>query len=170
MENDRVVYLSLGSNLGDRAAYLYSAREMIDSVSGCLVTARSSVYESEAIDMSPGAGFFLNQALKLSCELRPEEALERLEEIERRLGRNLKGRPHCRTIDIDILLYGERVIETERLKTPHPRLHRRLFALRTLLELSPELVDPRNGTPYACYLKDLSQQHVKILREDARQL
>lgn len=111
--------------------------------------------------MSSIAGPFLNQVVCCEVESRPLEFLKNLEEIESNLGRKNKGQKLPRTIDIDILLYGEFVIDSQRLTVPHAALTERIFALEPLLELDPELVDPRNSKGYASVLSELMRKQVK---------
>lgn len=169
MRKTSVVYLLLGSNLGDRERYLELAREMIESLPECRALGASSVLESEAEGLPPGAGPFLNQVVSYEADARPLDLLENLEEIERQLGRKDKGQALARTIDIDILLYGNFVIDSERLTVPHRELPHRIFALEPLLELQPDLVDPRNARAYAIVLNELSSQQAKPHTQHVRQ-
>ncbi len=155
------VYLLLGSDLGDRERYLGLARDMIGELPDCQLCGASSISESAAVDLPPGAGPFLNQVVRCEVGLQPLELLVSLEEIESRLGRENKSQKLPRTIDLDILLYGDFVIDSERLTIPHAELTNRIFALEPLLELQPELVDPRNSRAYASVLSELLRQQVK---------
>ena len=136
-------YISLGSNLGDRAANLLLAvRGMLDS--GLVVSRLSSVYETEPVgtsqtDMPP----FLNMVAELRIPLpAPEQLLAHLLRIEYSLGRTREVPGGARTIDLDLLLYGDQTRGTEFLTLPHPRLHQRRFVLVPLAELAPRLVHP----------------------------
>lgn len=137
----KLVYLGLGSNLGDRRANLESAIAQLAALG--TVTARSSCYETEPMEV-PGQPWFLNCAVALETELMPKQLLARLLEIERSLGRKRKsGQPKGpRTIDLDILLFGSSVIETAGLTIPHPALHERRFVLEPLAEIAPEARHP----------------------------
>jgi 2-amino-4-hydroxy-6-hydroxymethyldihydropteridine diphosphokinase len=129
------VYLSLGSNLGDRHANLQAAVERLQP------RRASPVYETSPVDY-PEQPFFLNQVVEAETDLTPLQYLSRTQEIERDLGRvrNIPRGP--RTIDIDILLFDTRLIQTARLEVPHPRLQERRFVLVPLADLAPDLRHP----------------------------
>jgi 2-amino-4-hydroxy-6-hydroxymethyldihydropteridine diphosphokinase len=136
------VYIGLGTNLGDRAAMLRAALEQIE------VAGVSPVHETEPVGITDQPRF-LNAAAAVETELPPRDVLDRLLGIERRLGRTRDGpRFGPRTIDLDLLLYGNERIDEPGLEVPHPRLHERLFALEPLLELDPQLELPGRGPLY----------------------
>jgi 2-amino-4-hydroxy-6-hydroxymethyldihydropteridine diphosphokinase len=138
------VYLGLGSNLGERIELLKEAIRMIGETAG-KVTAISSLYETEPVGLEKG-GDFLNIVLCLETNLSPSGLLGRILMIESKLGRvRCETRYTSRTIDIDILLYNNEIIEKEALSIPHPRLHQRKFVLIPLNELAPDLVHPVFG-------------------------
>lgn len=134
-------YVSLGSNLGDRAGYLVLAvRGMMNA--GLRVSRLSSVYETEPVDVVDQP-LFLNMVAELDAPLpAPEQLLARLLRVEYLLDRRRDVKRGPRTVDIDLLLYGERESATELLTLPHPRLHLRRFVLAPLAELSPHLRHP----------------------------
>ncbi|HYJ46461.1 MAG TPA: 2-amino-4-hydroxy-6-hydroxymethyldihydropteridine diphosphokinase [Pyrinomonadaceae bacterium] len=134
-------YVSLGSNLGDRAGHLLLAvRGMLEA--GLMVTRLSAIYETEPVDVREQP-FFLNMVAEVRITVfSPEQTLARLLRIEYALGRRRELRRGPRTVDLDLLLYGEEVRETEFLQLPHPRLHKRRFVLAPLAELAPELKHP----------------------------
>ena len=160
MRKTSAVYLLLGSNLGDRAQYLEQARDMIGKLPDCRIVGASSVRETEALGMPSWAGMFLNQVVVCEMDDGPLAALEKLEKIERLMGRKNKGQALPRTIDIDILLYGKVVMDSVRLTIPHARLADRIFALEPLVEVCPGLVDPRSATAYAGILSELSRRRI----------
>jgi 2-amino-4-hydroxy-6-hydroxymethyldihydropteridine diphosphokinase len=134
-------YLALGSNLGDRAGNLLLAlRGMMEAA--LVVTRVSSVYETEAVsdvDQRP----FLNMVAEIGNPLpAPEQVMARLLRIEYALGRTREVKDGPRTIDLDLLLYGEHKSDTEFLRLPHPRLHERRFVLEPLAEIAPYLIHP----------------------------
>lgn len=136
-----LAYLGLGSNLGDRAAHLRRARELLAATPGVSLAGASAVYETEPVgrtDQPP----FLNQVLAVRTRLAPAALLERAQAVEAALGRVRGERWGPRVIDVDILLYGEMVVRRPDLEIPHPRLAERAFALVPLAELAPELVLP----------------------------
>ena len=125
--------LLLGGNLGNRELALAQAMEKIEAHVG-EITAHSSIYESEPWGFED-KNQFLNQAIKVNTELNPQQLLDKLLEIEQSLGRVRTGKLSARTIDIDILFYGNQKITTETLTIPHPRISERLFTLLPLAEL-----------------------------------
>lgn len=142
-----VVYIGLGSNLGNRGEFLASAIERIGSDAGRIV-ARSSVLETRAVDFTDQPDF-LNQVIKIETGLDPLLLLDVLKRIETGLGRNKTFPKGPREIDLDILLYDDLVLDDERLVIPHPQIVRRDFVLYHLVELDPELRDPLSGIKYA---------------------
>jgi len=138
-------YVGLGSNLGDRAATLSRAVELLGREPGIEVVAVSSFRETDPVgylDQPP----FLNGAVAVETSLAPGAVLDALLEVERVLGRTRLGpRYGPRTVDLDLLLMDEIVVDGPGLTVPHPRLHERAFALEPLLELDPDLVVPGHG-------------------------
>lgn len=137
----KTVYLSLGSNVGDRLATIQAAITQIAN-SG-RVTAVSSVYETEPVDFA-AQPWFLNCVVKLETEKMPSQLLPLMLKIERQHGRN-RSTEHGkgpRTLDIDILLFGNSVIKTKDLTVPHPAMHQRRFVLEPLAEISPGVRHP----------------------------
>jgi 2-amino-4-hydroxy-6-hydroxymethyldihydropteridine diphosphokinase len=159
------VYLLLGSNLGDRERNLAGALTRLESVEGLELLATSSVYTSEAVGMTGDTPPFLNQVVKADYLYTPVELLDHTEKIERDLGRTDKGKRLPRPLDIDILLYGTRTVQTERLTIPHRELTRRPFALVPLLEIDPELMHPATGKPLSVHLTDKQRRTVVLFRE-----
>src|SRR4051812_8982684 len=134
-------YVSLGSNLGDRAGHLLlGVRGMLDA--GLAVARLSAVYETEPVDVREQP-FFLNLVAELRATMfSPEQTLARLLRVEYALGRRREIPRGPRTIDLDLLLYGAERRATEFLQLPHPRLHERRFVLTPLAELAPDLMHP----------------------------
>jgi 2-amino-4-hydroxy-6-hydroxymethyldihydropteridine diphosphokinase len=136
----KTAYLSLGSNLGDRAAHLAGAMQRLEAT-GVRILRRSSVYETEPQDRRDQP-WFLNMVIEVETDLAPLELLAQTQTIEKDMGRQ-RGEPKGpRTIDIDILLHGSSVIATAELEIPHPRLAARRFVLEPLAELAPEMLHP----------------------------
>lgn len=140
-------YIGLGSNLGDREANLARTREMLGEAGGVIITGESGVEETDPVDYLDQPPF-LNQVLRIRTDIAPMALLELLQGIERSLGRIRDVPKGPRTIDLDILLYGDSIIDTEILKIPHPQIRNRRFVLRQLLEIEPELRDPVTGAHY----------------------
>ena len=138
-------FVGVGTNLGDRAAMLRAAVEQLRAEPAVEVVAVSSIRETDPVGIVEQPRF-LNAAVALETDLSARELLDRLLGIERRLGRTREGpRFGPRTIDLDLLVYGEAVIVEPGLEVPHPRLHERLFALEPLADLDPDLVVPGRG-------------------------
>ncbi|HEY7338557.1 MAG TPA: 2-amino-4-hydroxy-6-hydroxymethyldihydropteridine diphosphokinase [Bryobacteraceae bacterium] len=137
----KIVYLSLGSNVGDRDAHLARTLDRLGSEDMRVVRA-SSVYETEPRDV-PDQPWFLNQIVEVETSLFPKQLLARLQKIEIGMGRVRVQEKGPRTIDIDILLYGNAIVSTPGLEIPHPRLPDRRFVLEPLAELAPEFRHPR---------------------------
>ena len=131
------VYLSLGSNLNDRLGLLREAVRLIGQTEGCLLTAQSGLYETEPVGYTD-QGLFLNMAVRVETCLLPEELLQKLQQIEEKLGRTREIRWGPRTLDIDILLYDRLQQNSPRLTLPHPRMLERAFVLVPLKEIFRE--------------------------------
>ena len=135
----KLVYLSLGSNVGDRAAYLKAAIERLRTLGE--VGAVSSFYETEPVEFA-AQPWFLNCAVKLNTEKMPKQLLNGVLDIEKEMGRKRLKKKGPRTIDIDILLFGNSIIETKGLTVPHPAMHERRFVLEPLAEIASEARHP----------------------------
>ncbi len=136
----KLVYIALGSNLGDRAENLRQAREQI-TAPDLRVLRASSIYETAPRDVTDQP-WFLNQVIECETELFPRQLLERLQKIERAIGRKRRIAKGPREIDLDILLFGDAVMKAPELEVPHPRLPERRFVLEPLAELVPEKRHP----------------------------
>jgi 2-amino-4-hydroxy-6-hydroxymethyldihydropteridine diphosphokinase len=139
-------FVGLGSNLGDPEELIRSALELLGAEAAIEVVGVSSLRETDPVGYEDQPRF-LNGAAELATELPPQELLERLLAIERQLGRVRGEGPRFgpRTIDLDLLLYGQESVEEPGLTLPHPRLHERRFALEPLAELDPALEVPGRG-------------------------
>ena len=136
----KTVYLSLGSNVGDRAANLARAVAAL-ATHGVRVTRVSSLYETEPVEMREQA-WFLNCVVEAETELMPRQLMRRLLGIERGLGRKRRVPKGPRVIDMDILLFGSSVVRAEELEIPHPRMAERRFVLVPLAEIAAGVVHP----------------------------
>jgi 2-amino-4-hydroxy-6-hydroxymethyldihydropteridine diphosphokinase len=133
------VYLSLGSNVGDRAANLRTAINRVGSLGDVMTV--SSFYETEPVEFA-AQPWFLNCAVELDTEKMPKQLLAGILDIEREMGRRRVQKKGPRTLDIDILLFGNSIIQTKGLTIPHPAMHERRFVLEPLAEIAPEARHP----------------------------
>ncbi len=152
-----LAYVSLGSNLGDRAGnLLLGIRGMMEA--GLHITRLSSIYESEPVDTFAQPDF-LNMVAELSGGLpKPNQMMGRLLRIEYLLGRTREVARGPRVIDLDLLLFGDHTSATELLTLPHPRMHLRRFVLQPLAELAPSLIHPTLQQTIATLLENLDDQ------------
>jgi len=140
MPQARTVYLSLGSNVGDRAANLARAIEALSNA-GVRVLRRSSFYATEPVDVRTQS-WFLNCVIEAETELMPRQLLRAVQSIEMSLGRRRLVERGPRTMDIDLLLYGSSIVRAAELELPHPRMAARRFVLVPLAEIAPYLQHP----------------------------
>jgi len=145
------VYLSLGSNLGDRKAQLQEAVRLLQTNPSISNIKMSSIYETAPVGYL-NQDAFLNLVIRLETSLSPLELLDICQEIEQALHRERLVRWGPRTVDLDVLLYGQEQLATERLTIPHPRMYERAFVLVPLQELMPSLILP----------EDLEMQEVHV--------
>jgi 2-amino-4-hydroxy-6-hydroxymethyldihydropteridine diphosphokinase len=139
-------FVGIGANLGDREATIRRAVELLDEIDGIEVVAMSALRETEPWGPVEQPAF-VNGAVAVETALEPPELLAALLDVERLLGRVRTGaRWGPRTIDLDLLLYGERVVVEPGLTVPHPRLYERRFALEPLAELAPDAYVPGHGS------------------------
>jgi 2-amino-4-hydroxy-6-hydroxymethyldihydropteridine diphosphokinase len=135
-------YLSLGSNLGDRAANLRAAVAQLD-VAGRLLSV-SALYETQPVDV-PDQPWFLNCVAAIATDKTPRELLKLALQVEAAMGRLRMSKKGARKIDIDVVLFGDRVVNDPGLKIPHPAMHLRRFVLEPLVEIAPEARHPELG-------------------------
>jgi len=153
-----IVYLSLGSNLGDRLANLHAAIDALPS-RGVLVRQVSSIYETEPVDFLEQP-WFLNCVVEAEAEIEPHALLQSLRVIESQLGSQKEFAKGPRKLDLDILLYGDEAIATSDLQIPHPRMLQRRFVLTPLAEIAPNLRHlswPATASTLLAHLIDPSQ-------------
>ncbi len=136
-----IAYIGLGSNLGDRVAYLRSAVNAIQHLGDSMSI--SSIYESEPFGVGDEQQpMYLNMAVSVETKLDPEQLMSELMEIERANGRVRVRRNESRTLDLDVLMFGEEILDTPDLTVPHPRMHERGFVMLPLAEIAPHSVHP----------------------------
>jgi 2-amino-4-hydroxy-6-hydroxymethyldihydropteridine diphosphokinase len=134
--------IALGSNLGDRLENLRGARKKLVDFNGAASPILSSaIYETDPVGCEPGAGKFLNAVIEFEYDGDPEDLLDELRAIETSLGRGPEHeRNKSRTIDLDLLYFGENKIDNKKLQLPHPRMHLRKFVLAPLADIRPDLI------------------------------
>ncbi len=136
-----LAYIGLGSNIGARETLLKTSIEKLEAGNDMTVTKISPLYETKPVGGPPQPDY-INAALEINTQLHPGQLLDRLHEIENDLGRERTVKWGPRTIDLDILLYGNEVVDNERLTIPHPLMHEREFALAPLSEIAPNVEHP----------------------------
>ena len=154
------VHIGLGANLGDARATLEAARDALAALPACTLVACSSWWRSAPLDAS--GPDFINGVVALDTTLSPLALLDALQAIERQHGRERPYRNAPRTLDLDLLLFGEQIITDSRLTVPHPRLLERAFVVYPLLEIAPQLTVPGFG-PLAAALPAVQGQRVQRL-------
>ncbi len=157
--------IALGSNLGDRLANLSGAKERVLEAPGVVGLCRvSSVYASDPVDCAPDSPRYFNAVLELEFEGMAIDLLDALQAIEVSMGRpSSHGFNTPRTIDIDILYFGDEVINETRLTVPHPRLQQRRFVLEPLSKIVPNLILPTTETSVKCLLQELQDEEQELI-------
>ena len=134
-------FIGAGSNLGNREANLKEARERLAAASGIKIKKVSPVYETDPVG-GPEQGKYLNAVWEVETNFSPPELLKEILSIEARMGRRRTVPNAPRTIDLDILFYGDQILQQTGLQIPHPRLHERWFVLKPLADLAPDFIHP----------------------------
>ena len=164
------VVISLGANLGSPETQLARARDAISELAGCRCVAQSSLYRTEPVDVSADNEHlsFLNAIVVIETSRSPEELMDALSDLERREGRMRGEQANApRTLDLDMILAGEHVIESAGLTVPHPRWRSRRFVLQPLAEIGPDLRDPVTGRSVSDLLSELPERPgVELYKEN----
>lgn len=132
--------IALGSNLGNSSEYLIKSTESLSRLPNITLLAKSSLYKTKAV--GPPQPDYLNGCITIKTELTPDLLLEKLLEVENRFGRIRQERWGPRTLDLDLLLYDDLILESPNLQIPHPRMHERAFVLVPLAEIAADWVEP----------------------------
>ncbi|MBI4666953.1 MAG: 2-amino-4-hydroxy-6-hydroxymethyldihydropteridine diphosphokinase [Nitrospinae bacterium] len=159
-------YLSLGSNVGDRAGYIRAAVELLIAGGGAALAATGRFYETEPVG-EKDQPWFVNTAIMIETSMTPEGLLARLKQIEKQMGRIDTGRWGPRVIDMDIIFYDGLVMDTAELKIPHPLAHARRFVMAPLADMAPEFVHPALGRTVKGILSSIADdgQTVRVFKE-----
>ena len=158
-----IAYIGIGSNLGDRLYYLQSGVEALDELG--TVLAVSGVYETEPVGVESPQPHYLNMVVAVEMSLSPPNAMARLLTVERENQRESHERNAARTLDLDLLSYGDEIIDTPLLTLPHPRLYQRAFVLAPLAEIAPDFLHPATGFSVTEMLARVGCQHIEKIGE-----
>jgi len=139
-----IAYIGIGSNQGDARAHVLQAFDELARLPGTRLEGRSALYRSEPVD-APGQPDYVNAAAGVDTDLSAAQLLAALQDLELRHGRERPARNAPRTLDLDLLLYGDMALESPMLMLPHPRMHQRAFVLMPLLDLDARLEVPGRG-------------------------
>lgn len=156
--NQNTAYIALGANLGDRERNIRDALRRLAASSEISIRKISSLLENPAVGGPAGAPSFLNVVAEIETTLSPRALLQRLLAVEHELGRERHEKWEPRKIDLDLILYGNMVIDEPDLIVPHPRMHERRFVLQPLAEIAPQVLHPVLHQKAAALLQNLGQQ------------
>ena len=156
------VYIGIGSNLGDKAGNCLRAIDWLDRLAGCEILARSDLFQTEPQGFED-QDWFVNGVVSLETDLPVRALLKAVLHVEKGMGRVRKRRWDSRVIDLDILLYGEHVIQERDLIVPHPRMHLRRFVLVPLTQLAPNLIHPTLGKTMAQLFRDCPEEGQSVI-------
>ena len=154
--------IALGSNLGDSLATLEAATAELAAIPGMQLQAKSSWYITKAV--GPPQPDYLNGCIILQVEINPQELLQKLLAIEEKFGRVRQQRWGARSLDLDLLLYDDLIIDTPNLQIPHPRMQERAFVLVPLAEIAPDWVEPISGFVIRDLVKKVDCSDVHLLK------
>lgn len=154
--NAHIAYLGFGSNLGDTLSTLRQARLILKTNPKTRVTATSPLYRTTPVGGPPDQPDYLNGVMEIDTTLEPLELLHFCQTIEERFGRKRTVRWEARTLDIDLLLFADRVIDSDELQLPHPRMSERGFVLRPLCDLAADCIHPKLHCTLTALLAEIS--------------
>ena len=163
MSDLHIVYISAGSNMGDRLQNCRKGIESLTESGNSRILAQSRIYTTEPVDYKD-QDWFINMMVKLETAHDPFQLLDHIEHIQRAAGRMhdpIRFGP--RILDLDIILYDDRIIDSERLVVPHPRMHKRSFVLKPICDIDPAIIHPVLKQDMQSLLKRLGQDKQKVL-------
>jgi 2-amino-4-hydroxy-6-hydroxymethyldihydropteridine diphosphokinase len=163
MSDLHIVYISAGSNMGDRLQNCRKGIESLTESGNSRILAQSCIYTTEPVDYED-QDWFINMMVKLETAHDPFQLLDHIEHIQRAAGRMhdpIRFGP--RILDLDIILYDDRIIDSERLVVPHPRMHKRSFVLKPICDIDPAIIHPVLKQDMQSLLKRLGQDKQKVL-------
>lgn len=156
------VFLGLGSNVGDRLKYIEDAIARISGLEGVALVKKASVYETEPWGVKD-QDYFLNTAVEIDTQLSAEDIHKAIKSVEEELGRENREKWTSREIDIDLLFYGNEIIDSENLKVPHREIENRKFVLIPLAELDQDIIHPVLNKPISVLLRETGD-HLEVLK------
>jgi 2-amino-4-hydroxy-6-hydroxymethyldihydropteridine diphosphokinase len=154
--------LALGSNIGDSVTTLEAATQALTAIPGIELEAKSSWYRTKAV--GPPQPDYINACIILQVKMSPQELLDTLLAIEQKFGRVRRERWGARSLDLDILLYDDLILDTPTLQIPHPRMHERAFVLVPLVEIAPDWIEPVSGLAIKQLVKKVDCSDVHLLK------
>ena len=163
MSNLHIAYISAGSNMGDRLQNCRKGIESLTESGNSRILAQSRIYTTEPVDYED-QDWFINMMVKLETAHDPFQLLDQIEDIQRAAGRlhdPIRFGP--RILDLDIILYDDRIIDSERLVVPHPRMHKRSFVLKPICDIDPAIIHPVLKQDMQFLLKRLGEDKQKVL-------
>jgi 2-amino-4-hydroxy-6-hydroxymethyldihydropteridine diphosphokinase len=158
-----IAYISAGSNMGDRLQNCRKGIEALSEIGNCRILAQSRVYATEPVDYKD-QDWFINLMVKLETAHDPYQLLDHIEYIQQAAGRKQDPiRFGPRILDLDIILYDNRIIESERLIVPHPRMHKRRFVLKPICDIDPAVIHPVLKKEVKILLEELGAEDQKVI-------
>ena len=164
MEELHIAYISVGSNMGDSLQNCRKGIEALTKADNSRILAQSRIYKTEPVDYED-QNWFVNMMIKLETALDPFQLLDHIKHIQRAAGRikdSIRFGP--RILDLDIILYDDRIIESERLVVPHPRMHKRRFVLKPICDIDPAIIHPVLKQEMQFLLKGLGEEEQKVFK------
>jgi 2-amino-4-hydroxy-6-hydroxymethyldihydropteridine diphosphokinase len=158
----KTAHVGIGSNLGDKRDNCFKAMDRMGQIPGCKVTGRSDLYLTKPWGVE-GQDWYANAVASISTKISAQDLLENLQAIEADMGRVREEKWEARIIDLDILLFGDDVINEENLTIPHPLMHLRRFVLVPLVQLAPELIHPSLGMTMDELLQKLPEDDQEVI-------